>query len=253
MLFWRDLSEHLSKDGFEPNPYDSCVMNTMINGIQCTVLWHVDDLELSHVDGNVNEGVLERLNIRYGKETPLTVTRGDIHEYLGMTIDYSTDGKVKIRMEDYVESMLEDVPLDMNGTATTPAATHLFKVDESAKDLSQERSEIFHGITAKLLFLCKRGRPDIQTPIAFLCTRVLKPNDGDYNKLRRVVKYLRGSKEMCLTLESDDLQVIKWWIEHRLRFTKTCAVTLGAPCRSVKVQCIQLPSDRSSIRRARRR
>jgi hypothetical protein len=27
------------------------------------------------------------------------------------------------------------------------------------------------------------------------------------------VNYLRGTKKMCLTLEADDLQVIKWWID----------------------------------------
>jgi hypothetical protein len=117
ILFWKDLSGHLSKEGFKPNPYDSCVMNKMVDGKQCTVLWHVDNLNRSHVDGNVNEGILVRLNIRYGKEIPLTVMPGDIHDYLGMTIDYGNDGKVRIRMEDYVESMLEKVPEDMSGTA----------------------------------------------------------------------------------------------------------------------------------------
>jgi hypothetical protein len=213
MLFWKDLSGVLSDEGFEANPCDSCVMNKMFNGKQCTALWHVDDLKISHVDENVNEGVLKFLNARHGEETPLTVTRGDIHEYLGMTIDYGTEGKVIIRMDDYVENMLEDVPDDMSGVATTPAAARLFKVDDTAEDLSQDGSELFHSITAKLLFLCKRARPDMQTPIAFLCTRVQKPNIDDYNKLRRVVNYLRGTKKMCLTLEADDLQVIKWWID----------------------------------------
>jgi hypothetical protein len=151
--------------------------------------------------------------VRYGQETPLTVTRGDIHEYLGMTIDYSTVGKVMIRMDDYVENMLGDVPEDMSGTAVTPAAEHLFKVDRKAEGLPPEVSDLFHSITAKLLFLCKRARPDIQTPISFLCTRVSCPNVGDYKKLKRVVAYLRGTKLMCLTLEADDLQVVKWWID----------------------------------------
>jgi hypothetical protein len=31
MLFWKDLSGHLLKHGFKPNPYDSCVMNKMYN------------------------------------------------------------------------------------------------------------------------------------------------------------------------------------------------------------------------------
>jgi hypothetical protein len=59
------------------------------------------------------------------------VTRGDIHEYLlGMTIDYSMDGKVIIRMEDYSEDMIEELPENMGGSASTPAAEHLFQVNE---------------------------------------------------------------------------------------------------------------------------
>jgi hypothetical protein len=149
MLFWKDLSGHLSNEGYKANAYDPCVMNKVVNGKQCTVLWHVDDLKVSHVEGAVIEGVLDGLNKRYGVETPLTVTRGDLHDYLGMTIDYSTDGKAAIRMQDYAESMLEDVPDDMEGTATTPAADHLFKVDDGAVPLGEERAELFHSIVAK--------------------------------------------------------------------------------------------------------
>ena len=35
------------------------------------------------------------LSSRYGKEAPLTVTRGNVHRFLGMSIDYSIDGKVQ--------------------------------------------------------------------------------------------------------------------------------------------------------------
>jgi hypothetical protein len=188
-------------------------MNKTVNGNQCTVLWHVDDLKISHVDEAVNESVLASLNDWYGQETPLTVTRGDLHDYLGMTLDYSTDGKVAIRMEDYVDSMLEDVPDDMEGTATTPAGAHLFVVNEKAERLDKANAETFHSVTAKILFLCKRGRPDVQAAVAFLCTRVQEPDVDDYKKLRRVVCYLRETKGLCLTLEADNLQVIKWWVD----------------------------------------
>jgi hypothetical protein len=80
------------------------------------------------------------------------VTRGDIHDYLGMTIDYSTEGKVVIRMDDYVENMLAELPENMAGDATTPAAEHLFKVNEDAEALDSGDSELFHSVTAKLLF-----------------------------------------------------------------------------------------------------
>jgi hypothetical protein len=65
---------------------------------------------------------------------------------------------------------------------------------------------------AKLLFLCKRGCPDIQTAIAFLCTRVQQPTEDDYNKLSRCIKYLRGTTELVLRLSAKNLNIIKWWV-----------------------------------------
>jgi hypothetical protein len=52
LLFWKKLSAQLKEWGFEINPYDWCVANKMMNGKQCTILWHVDDLKISHVDPN---------------------------------------------------------------------------------------------------------------------------------------------------------------------------------------------------------
>jgi hypothetical protein len=62
MLFWKDLSGFLEAEGYELNPYDNCMANKMINGTQCTVLWHIDDLKISHIDQQVIEDLLETLN-----------------------------------------------------------------------------------------------------------------------------------------------------------------------------------------------
>jgi hypothetical protein len=70
MLFWKDLTGNLEDWD------DWCVANKMIDGKQCTIVWHVDDLKISHVDGEVIEGVLDLLNGRYGKKKPLVTTRG---------------------------------------------------------------------------------------------------------------------------------------------------------------------------------
>ena len=61
----------------------------MIDGKQCTIVWHVDDLKISHVNKKVVTKVIDLLKKEFGKEAPLTVTRGKIHEYLGIKIDYS--------------------------------------------------------------------------------------------------------------------------------------------------------------------
>ena len=37
----------------------------------------------------------------------MTVSRGKVHTYLGMTLDYTTCGQVKITMLDYIEEILD--------------------------------------------------------------------------------------------------------------------------------------------------
>jgi len=111
------------------------------------------------------------------------VTRGKVHDYLGMVIDYCEKGHVKISMEQYIEETLGELPTDMSGEAPMPAAAHLFQVDPNAEKLDTTALEMFHRNVAKLLFLCKRTKPNLQTAVAFLCTRVKQPDVDDYKKL----------------------------------------------------------------------
>ena len=74
--------------------------------------------------------------------------------------------------------MIDTFPSPINKTYPTPAPPHLFRVCECEK-LGEHEASIFHTITAKRCFLCKRARPDIQTTIAFLSTRVKEPDRDD--------------------------------------------------------------------------
>ena len=91
--------------------------------------FHVDNLMSSHVDSKVNDLFLIWLNQRCGKHGAVKATRGKIHDYLGMTFDWSEPGKVKIGMTDYVSSMLDDFSIHMKpeDTAPTPAAENSFE------------------------------------------------------------------------------------------------------------------------------
>ena len=73
---------------------------------------------------------------------------------------------------------------------TSPCAPHLHKVNENAEKLNKEQSEKFHSIVAKLLHITKRGRPDIETALAFLMTRVSRSDIDDWKKLKRVMTWL---------------------------------------------------------------
>ena len=82
-LFWQKLSKQLIDEwGFIPNKYDDCVVNKIVNGQQMTVVWHVDDLKVSHVHGAEVEKFVRQMEKTFGKDTPLTVSRGQVHDYL---------------------------------------------------------------------------------------------------------------------------------------------------------------------------
>jgi hypothetical protein len=110
--------------------------------------------------------------------------------------------------------MLDDFSLEFKSsdTAPTPAPEDLFQTGTSP-ELDKAQAEEFHTFVAKGLFACKRARPDIHTAIAVLCTRVKHPNQDDWRKLIRLMRYINGSVNDKLILAADDLHVIKWHVD----------------------------------------
>lgn len=135
-----------------------------------------------------------------------------VHEYLDMTLDFTKPGKVAVYMTEYILRMVEEVPEEFGGVANSPAANHLFDINDACETLDEGRAARFHHMVAKSFLVCKRARPDIQMTVGFLSTRVRTPNESNWRKLKCLVQYLRGTSELRLLLEADNRQVVKWWI-----------------------------------------
>jgi hypothetical protein len=73
-----------------------------------------------------------------------------------------------------------------------------------------------------------RVRRDIQTAVAFLTTRVKKPDEDDWGKLKRVLKYLMGMRHMRLRLSVNALGVIHWWVDASYNVHDDCKGQTGA-------------------------
>lgn len=112
----------------------------------------------------------------------------EFHKCLGMTIDYSADGKVRFSMIDYVLCMLDKLSDNMSaGENVRLVLNYLFEVNDQSEKLDGETADFFHHNTLKLLLLCKCSRPDVQSAVALFCTRIKNPNADDYKKLSRVI------------------------------------------------------------------
>ena len=230
LLYYRKFATSLKDRGFEMNPYDPCVWNKIIAGKQCTICFHVDDCKISHVSEEVVSGVIKWLRRDYEKlftdgSGKMKVTRGKIHKYLGMTLDFESKRIVKVIMTEYVEEIVEAFDkacqdLNCGYTAVvsrkkyrTAAPEDLFKIDQAATKLNQVEAKAFHNIVAKALYVTKRARPDISLAIAFLTTRVREPDVDDWKKLRHMVEYLRGTHDLPLVLGANDTGVLSWYVD----------------------------------------
>jgi hypothetical protein len=106
----------------------------------------------------------------------MTVSRGKIHKYLGMTLDYTVRGQVKITMFDYANKILTafgNAEPKGGGTKTSEPS---YSVDESCAKLAQNKAVEFYNLVANILYATKRSRPDTCTTITFLTARVREPD-----------------------------------------------------------------------------
>jgi hypothetical protein len=121
---------------------------------------------------------------------------------LGMTFDFKVRGKCKVTMDGYIDECLEEMKV-FSGVSDTPAVGELFDIDVSSKLLGKDERELFHSIVAKWQYLGKRVRPDILVTVSFLVKRVLTPTQQDWRKLMKLIRYIRHTRELDLTLEFD--------------------------------------------------
>ena len=113
------------------------------------------------------------------------VQHGKQIDYLGRHLDYTISSEVKISMVPYVENIIKDFPNKVVFSANTPAVEYLLEVweDENSVRLSEPQAIDFHHNVVKLLFICNRARHNIQTPVAFLITRLQEPDEDDWESL----------------------------------------------------------------------
>jgi hypothetical protein len=111
----------------------------------------VEDLKLSHVYTKVVDNTITWLKSIYGED--MRVYRGKKHDYLGIYLDYSVPGEVKVTMVDYLKRVITEFPEEITGTASSPAAERLVTIrpDGESVLLEEKRAIAFHHCVAQLI------------------------------------------------------------------------------------------------------
>ena len=180
ILWYRLLASKLISFGFKINPYDLCIVNAIMDGKQCSVVFHVDNNKISNVDSKMVLKVIGIMEDEFGK---IVMTRGKIHDFLGMKLEFLGDKRVKVDMRQYLLKAIEEFGEELS-PVTTLAKNNLMNVDPDSPKVTEEKQIKFHSIVMLLMYVALRGRRDLQPSLSVLLTRVQSATEDDYYKLR---------------------------------------------------------------------
>ncbi len=84
-------------------------------------------------------------------------------------------------------------------------------------------ADTFYHTDYQLLFTANCVHWDIQTAVSFLTTRVQSPDEDDWGKLKRILKYLNGTRNLKLTLCADQTKyAVHWYVDGSQQIHEDC-------------------------------
>jgi hypothetical protein len=100
-------------------------------------------------------------------------------------------------------SVLELVHTDLCGPMqnATPLDTGYLKIARDGKPM--HNGEKFQKLIGAVLYVATHTRPDIAASVSILSQKIKQPTETDWNEAKRIVRYLKGTKEFKLKLTSN--------------------------------------------------
>ena len=111
-----------------------------------------------------------------------------------MDIEFIGGKKVTVSTPYHVYEALEYFGATLKGNMLNPATSQFFTITNKEKGIDYEKKERYHSIISKIFWVVKRSRPDLETAVYFLCTRVQCPTEEDWGEIRRVLNYMQATK-----------------------------------------------------------
>ena len=172
------------------------------SGKELSLIMHVDDLlffgDLSLANLLFEELASHLLLKRMGElKSP-----GDHGIYVGRTLTMLQDGYSWCGGDKLVNTILDELQLQQAKYVATPAVKYSVKQELEAEELPVGEITDYRSSLGKLMYLAN-DHPDIDFAVNCLARKSSCPTDLDIQRLRRVVRYIRGHPTVKWTFIAD--------------------------------------------------
>eukprot|EP00752_Nemacystus_decipiens_P002677 g2503.t1 len=178
--------------GFVASTADPCLY--ILHAGEVILLVYVDDILLTGTNEDLVTTIIAQMKERFE-----TVDLGDAKFILGMAIQRNLDaGTILLTQESYTKAVLAKFGMaDAHATKSPAEVGPMSTMEEET--LSPEETTMFRSITGSVLYIYRGSRPDIAHPVLVLTRSMAKPGPRAMAKLKRLMRYLKGTAAMGIT------------------------------------------------------
>ena len=196
---WNDKINSLLKDyGFVQSTADPCLYVKNDKGDSIFLIIYVDDFLIAAKNIKKIDQTSDFLRGHF-QLTDL----GTLRHYLGIEIRRNSDGFFCLKQTKYIEKILCKFHLQNAKISTTPLDPGYVKIRDDKSPMPD--NGMYQQLIGALLYLAVNTRPDIAASVAILSQHNKEPTTVDWNEVKRVARYLKGTKHYELCLGQQDM------------------------------------------------
>ena len=129
---------------------------------------------------------------------------GDLADYLGVKIEYLKGGAIKLSQPHLIQTILNELGYnERTKSKPTPAASSV-KLNRDIHGKSYEETWSYRRLIGMLNFVEKSTRPEIAYAVHQAARFSNDPKESHANAVKRIGKYLLGTKEKGIILQPND-------------------------------------------------
>ena len=202
-LFQEWLSETVGRHGWQRMKLDPMLYFHAETGAIMSV-WADDMLiALRRSDmQKIQQTIDEEIDVKWGPE----ITKHEWSRYLGKEWRLCGDDQLVVRMPtSYWSELLTEWDLADCRAVSTPGEVGSDKPEDEMVQLDVQRHHQYRRAVGKVLY-ASHVRPDITFVVKELARHVSQPTVTQWLQLRRLLRYIKGTSDMVLTLTGHDAE-----------------------------------------------
>lgn len=179
--------------GFKQSLSDPCLYTREDPNGTTYIVMYVDDI----IAASYNQTILDQLVAQFSAEFKMS-NLGQLSKFMGIDIVYNREqGWLTLSQEKYAEQILAKCGMK----DCKPIKTPMDGLNLPDCDPENKTAEPYREMIGSLMYLVMGTRPDLTFTVTYLSRFQEAPTDEHWSALKRVLRYLQGSKDLNLVYQ----------------------------------------------------